>query len=112
MRISLACTLAAVCLLNSPSLCQQSRAFHLFPLPSSLFPTQHRPVDVDDPADEERLNRELWETMKGLPYSAVSEHLVRGQREAVRPGATVDLPNGWKLAPAGAQVEVGRLPYA
>ena len=73
------------------------------------------PIDVDDAADEERLNRELWETMKGLPYSAAREHLAgltRNQGEQPHSDSTEALPTGWKLKPAGRQIQVGRLPYA
>ncbi len=69
-------------------------------------------IDVDDAADEARLNRELWETMKGVPFSAVAEHLAGRVGKQPAADVTVSLPNGWRIAPAGTQVEVGRLPYA
>jgi len=71
-------------------------------------------IDVDDAADEERLNREIWETMKGLPFSAVKVHLeslAHSQRDTRQPAAIAPLPTGWRLSPAGVQVPVGRLPY-
>ena len=92
----MACLLAALLLAHAPAYGQ---------------PPQARQIDVDDAADEERLNRELWETMKGLPYSAAKEHIARGQREQTPQEAVVTLPTGWKIAPAGSQVGVGRLPY-
>ena len=86
----------------------------------SLFPCAHalaqssppsRHIDVDDPADEEILNREIWETMKGLPYTVATSHAARRQKEGSSRDATVALPTGWKIAPAGTQAPVGRLPY-
>ncbi len=74
-----------------------------------------RPIDVDDAADEARLNREIWETMKGLPYSAAEAHLeslALNQRGKPFADTTATLTTGWKLGPAGTQVPVGRLPYA
>ncbi len=69
-------------------------------------------IAVDDPEDEERLNRELWESIKKTPYAAVVERLARTQKTA-QTGTMPDLtlPNGWKLAPAGSSVAVGRFPY-
>ena len=69
------------------------------------------PVDVDDPADEERLNRELWESIKKTPYAAVRDRIARIQRNAPPEAAELALPNGWRLAPAGTSVGVGRFPY-
>ena len=72
-------------------------------------------VDADDPANEERFNREIWESIKKTPYSIALAH-VAAMRERAKPnapaaGAGIELPNGWKIAPAGATVEVGRFPY-
>ena len=67
---------------------------------------------VDDPNEEESLNRELWEFTKGtpyeqiLPYLAAEQHKSRGDQNP-----EMELPNGWRIAPGGKQVEVGRLPY-
>ncbi|HLJ57218.1 MAG TPA: hypothetical protein VKT77_19435, partial [Chthonomonadaceae bacterium] len=71
---------------------------------------QGRQIEADDPADEEALNRELWETMTHRPYAEAVAHAARRQRET-QPDATMSLPNGWRLAPAGRQTQVGRLPY-
>jgi YVTN family beta-propeller protein len=78
------------------------------PMPPPVHTT---PVDPDDPADEERLNRELWESIKGTPYAAVKDRIARAQK-AAQPGvAELTLPNGSRLAPAGTSVGVGRFPY-
>lgn len=68
-------------------------------------------LDADDPADAERLNRELWESIKGTPYAAMKARVERAQRTAQKDSAELPLPNGWRLAPAGASVGVGRFPY-
>ncbi len=58
----------------------------------------------DQPGEEEDLNQELWKFSKNSPYPGPTKGKEAGIAEVV-------LPNGWKIAPAGAQVEVGRLPY-
>src|SRR3954463_1359140 len=67
---------------------------------------------VDDPDDQEDLNRELWEFAKGTPYDSIFEYVKEAQRASrATQTAEVALPNGWRIQPAGTQVEVGRLPY-
>lgn len=67
---------------------------------------------VDDPDDQEDLNRELWEFAKGTPYASILEYVKEAQRASrATQTAEVELPNGWRIKPAGTQVEVGRLPY-
>lgn len=67
---------------------------------------------VDDPDDQEDLNRELWELAKGTPYDSILEYVKEAQRASrATQTAEVELPNGWRIKPAGTQVEVGRLPY-
>lgn len=68
-------------------------------------------IDADDPADEERLNRELWESIKKTPYAALKIRLGSAQRTAQKERAELPLPNGWRLAPAGTSIGVGRFPY-
>jgi len=58
----------------------------------------------DQPGEEEELNQELWKFSKNSPYPGPKTAKESGAAEAV-------LPNGWKIAPAVTQVEVGRLPY-
>ncbi|MFL6332437.1 MAG: bifunctional YncE family protein/alkaline phosphatase family protein [Pyrinomonadaceae bacterium] len=66
----------------------------------------------DRAEDEEDLNRELWEYVKGTPYAGALSYVAAAQAraQAARVAEAV-LPTGWKLAPAGRQVELGRLPY-
>ena len=74
-------------------------------------PLQSTPqIKVDDPEDEERLNQELWESIKGTPYANVKARLAHLQRDTRTTNAYVTLPNGWKIAPAGVSVGVGRFP--
>ncbi len=68
--------------------------------------------EVDDPAEEEELNRELWEFAKQTPYESMLTYVAAEQRKSrATQTAEVELPNGWRIAPAGNQVEVGHLPY-
>ncbi|MFL6254900.1 MAG: bifunctional YncE family protein/alkaline phosphatase family protein [Pyrinomonadaceae bacterium] len=66
----------------------------------------------DRAEDEEDLNRELWEYVKGTPYASALSYVAAAQAraQAARVAEAV-LPTGWKIAPAGRQVELGRLPY-
>ena len=67
---------------------------------------------VDDPQDQEDLNRQLWEFARHTPYESIASYVAAAQRESqARQTAAVELPDGWRIAPAGALVEVGRLPY-
>src|SRR5207302_5985688 len=57
-------------------------------------------------------NRELWEFAKHTPYESILPYLKATQRASkATQTAEVELPNGWRITPAGTQVEVGRLPY-
>ncbi|HYJ45955.1 MAG TPA: hypothetical protein VEV81_05015, partial [Pyrinomonadaceae bacterium] len=71
-----------------------------------------RVLDFDRAEDEEDLNRELWEFAKQSSYDEALRYVSAAQQQsqAARTSEVI-LPNGWKIAPAGAQVEVGRLPY-
>ena len=67
---------------------------------------------VDDPDDQEDLNRELWEFAKHTPYESILPYVKEAQKASrASDTAEVELPNGWRIKPAGTQVEVGRLPY-
>src|SRR6185437_9963249 len=67
---------------------------------------------VDDPDDQDDLNRELWEFARKTPYDEILPYITAAQKQSrAREVAEVELPNGWRIAPAGRQVEVGRLPY-
>jgi YVTN family beta-propeller protein len=66
----------------------------------------------DRAEDEEDLNRELWEYIKGTPYESALSYVAAAQARAQTARvAEAALPTGWKIAPAGRQVELGRLPY-
>lgn len=70
-----------------------------------------REMDFDEAGAEETLNRELWEAVKKTPYENALRRVARfkqAARSSLLSRAT--LPNGWRIAPAGEQVEVGRLP--
>ena len=64
----------------------------------------------DQAGEDEILNRELWEFAKHTPYETALRHIAEQTPQAAAPSEAV-LPNGWKIAPAGTQVELGRLPY-
>src|SRR5438094_9482956 len=82
----------------------------LFTFPSSAQESRSR--RVDDPDDQEDLNRELWEFAKNTPYESILSYIKDAQRASrATQTAEVELPNGWRITPAGTQVEVGRLPY-
>ena len=68
---------------------------------------------MDDPRDQQRLSREIWESVKHTPYSQAVAYAKAAQlasRAASAP-ATVTLPTGWNITPAGMQVSVGTLPF-
>lgn len=74
--------------------------------------SKSRIVDVDRAEDEEDLNRELWEFAKKTSYDEALRYVASAQTQAqAARSAEVALPTGWKLTPAGTQVEVGRLPF-
>lgn len=64
----------------------------------------------DRPGEEEDLNREIWKFAKGTSYDKVLPSVAQKQARST-PTKEVRLPNGWKLSPAGSQVELGKLPY-
>ena len=71
-----------------------------------------RELAPDQPGEDENLNRELWEFAKKSPYAEAQRYVQKIQQTSKTKIPTeVTLPNGWKIAPAGTQVEVGRLPY-
>ncbi len=66
----------------------------------------------DQPEDEEDLNRELWEFAKKTPYAEITRYVAQAQgRAQATQTAVANLPNGWRIAPAGTQIDVGKLPY-
>ncbi len=80
----------------------------------SLSDTRSQPIDrsqtFDRPGDEDDLNREIWQLSGRSDYGRLMARLRKGQARSQRP-PMLPLPNGWRLAPAGHQIEVGRLPY-
>lgn len=73
---------------------------------------EERAAFFDRAEDEEDLNRELWEYVKGTPYESALSYVSAAQaRSQAARVAEAALPTGWKIAPAGRQVELGRLPY-
>ena len=66
----------------------------------------------DDPSEEDELNRGLWEFARGTPYDQILPYVAEAQRKSkANQNNEVELPTGWRIAPVGRQVEVGRLPY-
>lgn len=97
---------------GSVTLLAQTLAFLLitFFLAAPSVVTQQR--RVDDPDDQEDLNRELWEFARRTSYDSILPYVTEAQRQSkANEVAEVELPNGWRIAPAGTQTEVGRLPY-
>ncbi|MFN2453717.1 MAG: bifunctional YncE family protein/alkaline phosphatase family protein [Pyrinomonadaceae bacterium] len=76
-----------------------------------------RSLAPDQPEEEESLNEELWESVKKTPYEDVLRYVASAQQAGRARAATaaraadVVLPNGWRIAPAGTQVELGRFPH-
>src|SRR5438067_1408461 len=69
---------------------------------------------MDDPRDQERLRREIWETVKHTPYSKALAYAQKAQQASSASAAitsTVTLPTGWNITPAGTQVSTGNLPF-
>lgn len=63
----------------------------------------------DEPGQDSVLNHQLWEFAGRGPYP---ERYLARRHEASRPDSALPLPDGWRLAPAGTQVPVGKLPFA
>ena len=67
--------------------------------------------EPDEPEEMGDLTRELWKFARGKGYDrAVRRANASATKFAMQP-PQLRLPTGWVLAPAGAQVELGRLPY-
>lgn len=77
----------------------------------ALESTASRNDGPDQPGEEEELNRELWQSSRLSSYSVALEHVSAARAKSPGPAAEVILPTGWKIAPAGKQVEVGRFPH-
>ncbi len=65
----------------------------------------------DVPGTEHMLNSELWTFAKGTSYSSIESYLERSHALSEEAESSeIALPTGWKIAPAGTQVELGRFP--
>jgi len=75
-------------------------------------PAREKERRFDDPSEEEELNRGLWEFARGTPYDQILPYVAEEQRKSrATQNNEIELPTGWRIAPAGRQVEVGRLPF-
>ena len=65
----------------------------------------------DEPEEMEDLTRELWKFARGGGYDRAVRRANASAARFAAQAPELRLPTGWVLAPAGAQVELGRLPY-
>jgi YVTN family beta-propeller protein len=88
-------------------------------LASLLLLTATSPLWADDddvpgldvPGQEQKLNAQLWSFAKDTDYAQVQQTLQATQAESkTHIPMEVTLPNGWRMAPAGTQLELGRYP--
>ncbi len=81
------------------------------PFISGTALAQNSDEGFDVPGTEHVLNSELWTFAKGTPYSSIQSYLKKEHAlsQAAESGE-ISLPTGWKIAPAGKQVELGRFP--
>ena len=80
---------------------------------SNVIPCQAQDDDegFDVPGTEHLLNSQLWAFAKGTPYSSMQAYLQKQHTLSRQSEPTeMSLPTGWKLAPAGVQVELGKFP--
>ena len=67
--------------------------------------------EPDQPEEMEDLTRELWKFARGKGYDRAVRRANASAARFAAQTPQLRLPTGWVLAPAGAQVELGRLPY-
>ena len=65
----------------------------------------------DEPEEMDDLTRELWKFAGRGGYDRAVRRANASAAKFARQSPEVRLPTGWVLAPAGAQLELGRLPY-
>src|SRR5882672_6933079 len=71
----------------------------------------YKPHDFDQADETDDLNRELWEFARNTSYDDILSYVEAAQRASQAKQTTeVALPNGWRIAPAGRQGELVRLP--
>src|ERR1700690_2699645 len=64
---------------------------------------------LDVPGQEQKLNAELWRFAKNSSYDVVQAGLNKMHKESKKNLPTeVTLPNGYRTAPAGNQLELGQ----
>lgn len=67
--------------------------------------------DADEPEEMENLTRELWAFARGGGYERAVRRATASAARFAAQSPELRLPTGWVLAPAGRQLELGRLPY-
>jgi DNA-binding beta-propeller fold protein YncE len=67
--------------------------------------------EPDEPEGMEDLTRELWKFARGGGYERAVRRANASAARFARQAPELRLPTGWVLAPAGRQLELGRLPY-
>jgi len=67
--------------------------------------------EPDEPEEMEDLTRELWKFARGKGYDRAVRRANASAAKFAAQTPQLRLPTGWVLAPVGAQVELGRLPY-
>ena len=67
--------------------------------------------EPDEPEEMEDLTRELWKFARGSGYDRAVRRANASAARFARQNPELRLPTGWVLASAGAQLELGRLPY-
>lgn len=83
-----------------------------------LFGTVRAWADADDvpgldvPGQEQKLNQQLWRFAKNTEYDSKTQQVVEEKQalSKTKLSMEVTLPNGWRMAPAGKQLELGRYP--
>src|SRR5262245_392337 len=65
----------------------------------------------DEPEEMGDLTRELWTFARGKGYDRAVRRANASAAKFATQTPQLRLPTGWVLAPAGAQVELGRMPY-
>src|SRR5690242_19028570 len=66
---------------------------------------------LDVPGQAQKLNAELWRFAKNTSYEALQQDLEKDHEKSQSSvSKEMLLPTGWRMTPAGNQVEVGRYP--
>lgn len=71
-----------------------------------------RDMAPDMPGEDDVLNEEIWHFVRKTPYSEVVKYLeTRPKAGGASFFTSLELPTGWRISPAGVQIEVGRFPH-